>query len=93
VEELFSGIKVLNMADPVIGWVNIISSAEVPDERIGDIMASGDDAERMFKMFELVENCLVNPKDWERFETMTGSQFRNFVMRWIEQSGVLGYGG
>jgi hypothetical protein len=66
--------------------VKIISFLELPKERVKWVAEAESGLESLQRGVEIVELCLMNPKDIEKFESLDGSQFMAFITEWTYRS-------
>lgn len=81
VESSFSEVGVNHIYTPR-GQFSIISLHELPVHFMMKmhLMAEPD---KMPAMLKLVENCLINPEDWERFQELSTKDVLRFLNQWM----------
>jgi hypothetical protein len=83
-ESSFDEVDVVKITT-TLGTMKIISINELPLQEMLKLSILPE-PEKMGQMVKLVETCLVNPKDWEKFQLLSTKEVMKFINFWMRRS-------
>jgi hypothetical protein len=85
IEESLQAIDIVKIQTP-FGPIELISMEELPHSKMASFMKAPVE-EKLSSVMALMETCLVDPKQWDKINTLPVKHLNAMIHQWLSLSG------
>lgn len=88
IEESLKVIDIVQIQSP-FGPIDLISMEELPHAKMAAFMKAPNE-EKLSSVMALMETCLVDPKQWDKINSLPVKHLNVMIHQWLSKSGGSG---